>query len=516
MRSTLGRLTVTLASSALTLLFVASATAADVVVYGPGAPSPDAAAEAEAIYKVAAETEESPAGGVAHVLDLPFPSQDPLWTAGDLLQLPCADSTLAEVDPAAALETAIAHIDELDYEKGLLKIDQGIRALPCTQSEITRQTLIDLHFFQAMAHYDLGNQPKAKRAFAAALAVHIDIPWKTEYPPAPQAVFLEAKSELLSRGTTTLGIDAQGSGITGVAVDGTAVNVDTPAELMLYRGRHLVRYLDSGGVAHAALVDVGEKGGTLISREALRSAVLNLAWGGVGASAGKLALSELARNRGADRAIVVIPESKEHAHSAFSFDVASGSMIPLAVDGDAVAAILTGKKKKKGGGGGGGGGTAPADTGDAGRVGLVIGGGLQLSGTNPYGMGALRVHFRLVEGLELGVGGEFGATTQDSSTIVLPTVAFDGRYRLDVAEVFHPYFGGRGWLAFSHGQSDPADDKIYVIPMGGATVGFDVTPGGSKGFLINVDLGIGAGGVAGLEDEAQLYLTIGGGVGFRL
>lgn len=511
MRSILGRLPVALAASSLTFLLAATAAATDVVVYGPGAPSPDAAGEAEAIYKVATGSEESPAGGVAHVLDLPFPSQDPLWTAGDLLQLPCADSTLATVDPAAALETAIAHIDELDYEKGLLKIDQGIRALPCTHSEVTRQTLIDLHFFQAMAHFDLGNEPKAKRAFAAALAVHIDMPWKREYPPAPQTVFLEAKSELLSRGTTTLGIDAQGSGLTAVAVDGTAVSVDTPAELVLYRGRHLVRYIDSGGVAHAALVDVGEEGGVLISREALRSSVLNLAWGGVGAAAGRLALADLARNRGAQRAIVVIPESKEHAHSAFSFDVQSGSMIPLSVDGEAVAAILTGKKKS----GGGGGGSAPPDTGESGRLGLVLGGGLQLSGTNPYGMGALRVHFRLVEGLELGVGGEFGATSADGTTIVLPTVAFDARYRLDVAGVFHPYFGGRGWLAFSHGQTDRADTEIYVLGMGGATVGFDVTPGGGKGFLINLDVGIGAGSVAGTEDP-QLYLTIGGGVGFRL
>jgi len=512
MRSILGRAPVALALPALTLLLASAAGATDVVVYGPDAPSPEGASLAESIYRVATESDEGPAGGAAHVLDLPFPSRDPLWFAGDLLQLPCADSTLADVDPAAALEAAIAHIDELDHEKGLLKIDQGIRALPCTSSEVTRQTLIDLHFFQAMAHYDLGNQPKAKRGFEAALAVRIDMPWKTEYPPAPQALFLEAKSDLLSRGTTTLGIDAAGSGVQALSVDGSAVMTSAASELTLYRGRHLVRYVDSGGIAYAALVDVGEEGGSLISREALRTTVLNLAWGGVGASAGRIALGELARNRGADRAIVVIAGKDDDSHRAFSFDVNSGSMMPLAVDGEAVAVLTAGKKKRGGNGGDAGGG---ADTGESGRVGLVVGGGVLLSGTEPYGMGALRVHFRLVKGLELGVGGELGATAADDTTILLPAITFDGRYRLDIAGVFHPYFGGRGWLAFSHDQTDRSDTEVYMVGMGGGAVGFDVTPGGGKGFLINVDIGVGAGNVAG-SDEPQLHFTVGGGVGFRL
>jgi hypothetical protein len=512
MRSLPGRHTATLTLLALPLLFSPPAHAADVVVYGPDAPSPERAAAAEAIYRIATASDESPAGGVAHVLDLPFPSQDPVWMAGDLLQLPCVDSTLAEFDPTEALEAGIAHIDELDYEKALLEIEQGIRALPCTASGVSRQTLIDLHFFQAMAHFDLGNQTKARRGFSAALAVHIDMPWKTEYPPAPQTVFLEAKSALLSRGTTTLGIDVSGAGIESLSVDGNDVTGGSVTELVLYRGRHLVRYVDRSGASHAALVDVGQNGGALISREALRGAVLALAWGGVGAAAGKIALADLARNRGADRAIVVIPGGDDRDHRAFSFNVSDATMVPLAVDSEAVAALLSGKKKRPGRGGGAAG--AP-DTGEAGRLGLVLGGGLLLSANTPYGMGALRVHLRLVQGLEIGVGGELGATAADGTIILLPNALLDVRYRLDVGDHFHPYFGGRGWLSFSHGQEWREDVRIYVLGAGGGTFGFDVTPGGTKGFLINLDVGVGVGGTAGL-DTPQLHLTVGGGVGFRL
>ena len=512
------RLPIGRAAAALTLstlfLAITPARAGDVVVYGPGQPSPEHAALAEATYQVAVGSEESPAGGVAHVLDLPFPSQDPLWMAGDLLLLPCADSTLADIDPAQQLEEAIAHVDELDNEKALLKIDQGLKALPCTRFEVSRQTLLDLHFYQGLAHYDLGNQPKAKRAFGAALAVNIDMPWKKEYPPAPQTVFLDAKSELLGRGTTTLGIDASGAGLKSLSVDGGDIPIGSASTLTLYRGRHLVRYVDGDDKAHGSLVDISGDGGALISREALRAAVLNLAWGGIGAQAGKIALTELARNRGADRAIVVVLGEDSGDVRAFSFDSAAGTMLPLAVDGDAVAALLDGKGKGKGKGKGGGAG-AGADAGDnsAGRVGIVVNGGFGMAGKNPYGVAALRLHFRLVKGLELGVGGHAGMRNSEAGTILLPAITLDLRYRFEGGP-FHLYFGGRGLVAFSHDQQDTASTEIYGIGGGAGVIGFDLTPMGDKGFFVNVDIAAGATSRAG-PGGAQLFLTAGAGVGVR-
>ena len=514
MRLPFGRLAAALTLSTL-ILTVSPAFAGDVVIYGPGTPSPDAAATAQAAYRVATSSEEPPSGGVAHVLDLPFPSQDPLWMAGDLLQLPCADSTLAEVDPAERLELAIAHVDELDYEKALLEIDAGLKALPCTRFEVSRQTLIDLHFFQGMAHYDLGNQAKAKRGFLAALAVNIDMPWKKEYPPAPQAVFLDAKSELLGRGTTTLGIDPTGAGLKSLSGDGGEVPIGSAAVLTLYRGRHLVRYVDADGNAHGSLVDVGEDGGALMSREALRAVVLNLAWGGVGTSAGKIALAELARNRGADRAIVIVLGAADAAPRAFSFEVAGGAMLPLAVDGEALAALLDedSKGKGKGKGGAGGGGAAVDDDNRAGRVGVVVNGGLGVAGRNPDGVAALRLHIRLVKGLELGVGGQAGFRDSVAGTILLPAVTFDLRYRLEGGP-FHMYFGGRGLVGFSHDQQDTTSTEVLAIGGGGAVVGFDITPGGDKGFINNVDVAAGVTNRAGISG-AQLFLTAGAGIGAR-
>jgi hypothetical protein len=428
--------------------------------------------------------------------------------AGDLLQLPCADKTLSSVDPAKALEETIAHVDELDYEKALLAVDQGIRSLPCTQHEVTRKTLVDLHFFQGMTEFMMGNQFKAKRGFSAALAVNIDTPWKKNYPPAPQAVFLDAKSDLLSRGTTTLGIDVGGQGLKALSVDGQVIGSDAPGQLLLYRGRHLVRYVGEDDAVRAALVDISGEGGALVTRAALRSAVLNLAWGGVAESAGRLTLGEVARNQGADKVYVIVGELGQDLR-AFTFDVASEQLLPLSVDQAAVAALL-GEQDGKGGGGG-----VVIGDGDAGRVGLVVSGGAAITGKDLYGTGALRLHFRLVKGLELGLGFQAGFGDYDATRyLVQPLVHVDVRYRLEGGP-FHLYFGGRGLVGFGHSQTLESDESLHLFGGGAGVLGFDITPGGDKGFVINLDLGVG--GLSRADGPGgQFYVGLGAGVGFRL
>ena len=495
------------------LLLASPALAADVVLYGPGTPSAEAAARAEAAYKVLTGSEEGPEAGLASVVDLPFPSQDPIWMAGDLLELPCADKTLSTVDPSAALKETIAHVDELDYEKALLKVDQGIRSLPCTSHDVTRKTLVDLHFFQGITEFMMGNKSKAKRGFSAALALDIETRWKKNYPPAPQAVFLDAKSDLLSRGTAPLGIDVSGGEIEALSVDGLDVDVGAPGELLLYRGRHLVRYVDQDDKVRAALVDVSGEGGALVTRPALRTSVLNLAWGGVAESAGRLTLSELARNRGVDKAWVIVGDSANKLR-AFSYEVGSEQLTPLSVDGAAVAALLDGDKGGKGGKGGKGAGGAASD-GDAGRVGLVVTGGAALTGKDLYGVGALRVHFRLVAGLELGLGFQAGFGDYDATRYLFqPLINVDVRYRFEGGP-FHLYFGGRGLVGFSHSQTIESDDSMHVFGGGAGVIGFDVTPAGDKGFVINLDLGLG--GLSRADGPGgQLYVGLGAGVGFRI
>ena len=488
------------------LLLAGPALASDVVLYGPGTPSAEAAARAEAAYKVLTNGEEGPQAGLASVVDLPFPSQDPVWMAGDLLQLPCADKTLATVDPSVALKETISHVDELDYEKALITVDQGIRSLPCTQHEVTRKTLVDLHFFQGITEFMIGHQSKAKRAFSAALALDIETPWKKNYPPAPQAVFLDAKSDLLSRGTAPVGIDVTGGELKALSVDGLNIGVKNPGELLLYRGRHLVRYVDGDDRVRAALVDVSGEGGALVTRPALRTAVLNLAWGGVAAPAGRLTLSELARNRGVDKTWVIVGEVGADLR-AFSYEVGTGQLMPFGVDGDAVAALLEGKDGK--------GGAGTVGDGDAGRVGLVVAGGAAITGRDLYGTGALRVHFRLIKGLELGLGFQAGFGDYDATRYLFqPLVHVDIRYRLEKGP-FHLYFGGRGLVGFGHSQTVESDASLHIFGGGAGVVGFDVTPGADKGFVINLDLGIG--GLSRADGPGgQFYAGLGAGVGFRI
>lgn len=497
-------------ASICAVLVAGPALASDVVLYGPGSPSPESAAHAEAVFKVAAGAQDGPAGGTASVLDLPFPSQDPIWMAGGLLPLPCADQTLAQVDPEVVLRETISHIDELDYEKALLSVDQGIRALPCSAHPVTKATLVDMHFFQGLTEHMMGNTAKARRAFSAALAVDIETPWKKQYPPAPQAVFLDAKSELLSRGTAHLGIDVRGEDLKSLSVDGVEIGAAAPSELLLYRGRHLVRYVDARDGVHAALVDVAQEGGVLVTRLALREAVLGLAWGGVATSAGKLALGELARNRGATTAWVVT--GGQGASRAFSFDAAAGTVTEVPVDAAAVAALLDEGKGRGGKGGHGGAGA----TGDGpGRLGLVLGGGFSMTGADPFGAVSLRLHVQIAGGLDIGLGVQSAFRPFDADTTnVQPLVMLDVRWRLPDGP-FHVYFGGRGLLGVSHSQLVQEDDTVYAFGGGAGLVGFDLTPAGQKGFVVNLDAMVGGTSRAD-ADGGQLVVGVGAGVGFRL
>jgi len=506
-------------------LSIGSAHAGEMLLYGPGVPSPETAARAEAVLRVAAGV-DAPSGGTSHVLDLPFPSEAPVWTSGDLLPLPCGDPALASVDPAAVVAEGTELVDELSYDKALLRLEEGLRALPCMEAQVDRKTLTDLYFFMGLAEFEEGSKTKAKRAFESALAIDIDRPWDDDYPPDPQALYDEAGAALKASGAPDVGVDLRGGRVTEFRVDGMTVDVATARTVPLHRGKHLIQYTADDGTRTSNLVNVGRDGGDFVSRDALRDAVLNLAWKPVTAGAAEAALADLGRSRGVDSVYVVLLGEDDDVARAYKFEVSTATVLPLSVDADALA------KELRGPGASG----PPAEVRDgvsseadiaAGRVGLTVDGGLHVGNSQPYGLVTIRGDFRLVAGLEVGVGAYLGATQVEyaatdgvstTASFVLPGVTVGARYRFNRG-IGHPYLGGRGIVAVSNLEDTEAalegtEEGIAPAGGGGFVAGIDVTPGGAKGFVVNIDFLAGYWKNAGSGGGLLLDLTAGVGVRF--
>ncbi len=494
-----------LPAALLLLVLPGFAVASEVLLYGPGSPTAEDAARAEHVLAAAANIDH-PSAGVTHVVDLPFPSQEPVWMAGGLLPLPCTDQALTELDPKVALEDGIRRMDEMDQEGALNTFDRGVRALPCTTAPIERSTLARLHLYAGIAWYQRGDRVKAKRAFAAAFAADTKTTWDNAYPPDPQQVWLEGKEEMLTRGQVRLGIDVRGAGLRSFSVDGEARGTTAPEFLDLYPGRHVVRYVDGTGAVFARLLDVGAQGGVAVSRAALRESVLQLAWGGAAAEAARTTLVELGRNRGVESLFVV---TLGDAPRAYRFTVRDGSVMPLAVDPAAVIEVArrsarSGATKAMG---------AVAE--DAGRGSIALSGGVHVQDAAPYALIALRAHGRLVLGLEIGGGVQVALRGHEIAgasvgTILLPSLLGDVRYRIP-GGAFHPWFGLRGLFGLT--QGDRWDDPT-ISPVGGIAglLGFDVSPRGSRGFTIHLDAAL---GYAGSGWRRGLLLDVGAGAGLR-
>ncbi|GEM_PF-3215315 len=513
------------ATCAAALLILGPAHASEMLLYGPGVPSPETAARAEAVLRVAADV-ESPTGGTSHVLDLPFPSQAPVWISGDLLSLPCGDPALAGVDPAAVVSEATELVDELSYDKALVRLEEGLRALPCVAAQVDRKTLTDLYFFLGLAQFEEGRSEKAKRAFASALAIDIDRPWDHDYPPDPQALYEEAAGELIAEGAPAVGLDLRGAALSDFRVDGDALDSSAAKALSLHRGKHLIQYTTAAGTRISSLVNVGRGGGDLVSRDGLRDAVLNLAWKPVTAGAAETALSDLGRSRGVDEVyVVLLDESDDSVDRAYRFVVSTASVLPLSVDSAAVAKEMSGDKRGPALAAAADGVSSEADN-AAGRVGIAIGGGLHVGNLNPYGVGVLRLNLRIVGGFEIGAGAMIAGTSVDyvddagaaqSGSFLLPGAILEARYRFNPGAA-HPYVGGRGIISVSQLEDTAAaraGTEDTISPAGGAgfVVGVDVTPVGTRGFFINVDFLAGYWKNAGAG--GGLLLDVVGGVGLR-
>jgi len=514
----------TFAVVGLMLLAVPAAATDSIMVYGPEQAGMEEQQQATALLEGSVGQDQLPSSAV-HILDLPFPSPDPVWIAGDARVVPCTDPALEATDLSALLTQAVEHIDGLDYEAGKRVLDQAIIALPCSQQQVDRQVLIDIYYFRGIASFNMGDRDGAKQNFYYSLAIEKDKKWDTNYPPDPQQVFLLAKDDAMSLDRVEIGYDVRGADVTRFSIDGVAHDVERSEVQRLVPGMHLVQYV-SGGTPYSRLVEVRQDGpASLVTRQGLTAAVA----GGPDAPgmlpAARASLRSLVQSRNLKRAYVVIlnPDATANIYRYDETYTAMALQVSNAAEaGDADAGgddKPKGQDKKPKGQDkkprqdGTKGARVALDTSDSGGGITLHPAGLLLAHWEGYFGLSLRGHIRVYKGLEVDLGGGVGLTDwwddkdEVGGLVVLPFVRAGVRYRFG-SKAVRPYAGAVFLLNFwldSYEEEGVWIEEFKASPGVGAIGGIEIHL--TKALYLGVDV---LGGWA-----YSPWVTAQFGVGFR-
>ncbi len=463
-----------------------------ILVYGPQTAGQAELDQARKMLESSLGEGQLPNSSV-HILDLPFPSPDPVWIAGDARVVPCTDPDLEDQDLAGLLTEAIDQIDALDYEAGKRILDNAIVALPCSSQPVDRTVLINLYYFRGIAAFHMGDRAGAQQSFSYALSIEKEKTWDTNYPPEPQQVFLLAKEDSIGLARVDVGYDVRGSNVDEFNFDGTSHDTTKAGVLQVIPGMHLVQYKANGN-AYSRLVEVRSEGpAALVTRQGLTTAVE----GGPSSSgmmpAARASLRALVQGRNLERAFVVIigDETGRIYKYDESYTTISETAVAAVAVPDPEPAVDTAPDRKK-----------PVtrasdgdlDTGGGMTLGVV---GIGLAHETAYLRFQLRGHIRIVAGLELEVGGGLGARSyrdEDDAqwTSLLPFVRAGARYRFGKNK-FRPYVGAAlviNFWASEERQSPTETTTMTNISPGGALFGgFDVHL--SKMVVLNLDVDVG-------------------------
>lgn len=475
----------------------ASAASDGILIYGPEDAGMAEQQQAVALLEASIGEEGVPNSSI-HILDLPFPSPDPVWIAGDARVVPCTDPAFESEDLSALLGEGIEHIDALDYEEGKRTLDHAITALPCSSNAVPRDVLIDLYYFRGIAAYHLGDRDGARQSFQYALAIDKEKTWDTNYPPEPQQVFLLAKEDAIGLGRIPIGHDVAEATVSDLGFDGTPIDPATAGVLQVIPGMHLVQYT-VGGTPYSRLVEVRKEGpAALVTRAGLTAAVM----GGPDAEgmlpAARASLRALVQGRNLQRAYVVVLDG-EGSGNVFQYDETYTALLVPAnaptTSGDSTSSASVDR---------------PAGEYSPGGLSLGLG-GFGYAHRTAYASFGLRGHVKLYRGLELDAGG--GANVKryardgNNWAAVLPFVRLGIRYRFGQS-TFRPYVGGALLLNFwGESPEDGSDESTinHASPGGVLVGGFDVHL--SDRVYLNLDANVGY--------SFALWVGVQGGVGFR-
>ena len=434
-----------------------------ILIYGPeGAGSTELETAGE-LLSTEVEDGSLPDSSI-HVLDLPFPSADPVWIAGDARVAPCTDPALEQEDIPGLIGQAVEQIDALDYEAGRRVLDHAITALPCSVGTVDRTALIDVYYFRGIAAFHLGDRDGARQNFQYALAIDREKTWDTNYPPEPQQVFLLAKEDAIGLDRVQMGIDLAGADVSRFSLDGVAYEPTETHDVQAIPGMHLVQY-QAGSTAYSRLVEVRPGGpAALVTRRGLTSAVVRGPDATSMLPAARASLRALVQGRNLKRAYVVVVDGE-----------ATGRIYLYDETYTTLTESVTAPTHRRVAPGGGGAAASPEGSPAGITLGLV--GYTRAHGWSYMGFD-LRGHIRLVGGLEIDLAGGINVAGHEDGEgrlmISLPFVRTGIRYRFGQGRV-RPYVGGAFLMSFwSHRSTGSDTGKARASAGGGAMGGLDV------------------------------------------
>lgn len=476
----------------------ASAESSGILIYGPESAGMAEQQLAMLALEASIGDEDLPATSI-HILDLPFPSADPVWIAGDARVVPCSDPAAEKEDLAALLAAGIDAIDALDYEEGKRTLDQAITALPCATQQVERAVLLDLYYFRGIAAFHLGDRDGARQSFQYALAIDREKTWDTNYPPEPQQVFLLAKEDAIGLDRVDIGHDVADADISAFAFDGTPLDATTVGVRQVIPGMHLVQYR-VGDTPYSRLVEVRKEGpAALVTRAGLTAAVMNGPDSGGSLPAARASLRALVQGRNLQRAYVVVL-GDDVSTEIFQYDETYTTLMRTTPsDQGAATAASTASSGPAGGGS------------EYSPGGVTVGlGGLAYAHRTPYASFDLRGHVKLYHGLEVELGGGVNVKRfqyDDGPWLAtMPFLRAGVRYRFG-HKTFRPYAGGALLLSFwkTLGKSEDEDALMRVSPGGAVFGGFDIHL--SPVVYVNMDVDVGF--------SHKVWVGLQGGVGVR-
>lgn len=180
---------------------------------------------------------------VEHSLDRGFGP----WCVNAPAQLASCDT---EPLSAAELSAAMAEVEglmqALEYGEARSRLD-ALEARLCAATEpIAPGAQARIPFLVGIARFYASDHPGAREAFRLAVERQSELAWDANFPPDPQAVFLEAVAEVVRAPRVVLSVPPTDRPA-HLVVDGVPLGPD-PGSISLLGDRHLVQLSDDGEV----------------------------------------------------------------------------------------------------------------------------------------------------------------------------------------------------------------------------------------------------------------------------
>jgi hypothetical protein len=196
--------------------------------------------------------------------EIPFPSRilrisDWLGAArfrlgGSAVSIPCATPPSEEALPdgidneiEGLLLLGKTALEELDPVAALAHLQLAEARIPCQSVFVSRDLLYQTYFYTAMAAYFAGKAKTSASYFRLAAAIDSDRDWDSSFGPEPQATFLSAVQDVVSRPEGRVFGDMRATNYVEVRLDGESLDLTKAFEARVMPGIHLVQAVDDQG-----------------------------------------------------------------------------------------------------------------------------------------------------------------------------------------------------------------------------------------------------------------------------